>query len=183
MTKTSKTETALKQGLVTEQGEQALTEVLAWLEAGAPHEKGMLRFDMDNGGLEMSCGTVGCMAGAVCQFKKIPDSINWGHYRITSKAAEFCGMSDKLKDQLFYATDKQDGTDMGRGFTLSEVTPEIAAKTLRGFLETGVVKWPARIIGPTQEEREDIYKAAVKELNKAAEKVVRAREGLSEQKV
>ena len=173
MTKTSKTETALKQGLVTEQGEQALTEVLAWLEAGAPHEKGMYRFDMDNGGLSIpgvDCGTVGCMAGAVCQFNKIPYTINHGHYKITNEAADFCGMTDKLKDQLFYATDNQEGTNMGRGFTLSEVTAEVAAKTLRGFLETGVVKWPKRIERKAVEQ-EDIYKAAVEQLNKVAEKV------------
>lgn len=120
--------------------------VLAWLEAGAPHNDLGLVFNMDNfqaeGDLDWSknhCGTACCIAGALAQFNQIKvDS-----YDAVGKCYELgrlIGMTEDQVDNLFLGEIPE-----GREYYLDEIPPQVAAQVLSVFLETGYAPWPERL--------------------------------------
>lgn len=125
---------------ISEKGEEMLTYVAEWLESGAPHVDDVLGFDMNVGVMRDCCGTVCCIAGAVCQFFKPFDlwgeengseAIFYGEGGVFVQAQEMLGVSDENADKLF-TPGKVDW---------ESVTPEDAAKVIRHFIATGEVNW------------------------------------------
>lgn len=122
---------------------KALGKVLRWLEAGAPHvsPKGGRHIDGFNMAYGVSstfqCGTVCCIAGAVCQFN------NLGYLRdgdlnfftgAGPLATEFLGISEADASQLFMPFDYHEVSS-------SDLTPAVAAATLLHYIKTGDVVW------------------------------------------
>lgn len=145
-----------------------LERVASWLESGAPHVGEIAAFDMNDtislmsssqagdlpwnkGVNKNSCGTACCIAGAIVQFdledrqgkmaadwndacKRIEDSI-------LTTAKKLAGLNDKIANSLFCPCD-QDFNDCGKTpIEYSDISPAIAAKTIRNFLATGKVIW------------------------------------------
>lgn len=78
------------------------------------------------------CGTVMCIAGAVAYFD-YPER----DYRLedcSRIAARILGLTKNEARELFYA----DGSDL----LLEEITPKMAADTIRKFIATGEIRWP-----------------------------------------
>ena len=127
------------------QAEARLVEVIQWLERGAPHEthhgQDVRGFDMDFGVMrvdEGGCGAVCCIAGAICQFNdpfSLSDEeseVDWrGSEGVMARAMGMLGVSYEIADKLFRPSEDND-----------HITPAVAAKTLRHFLDTGDVVWP-----------------------------------------
>lgn len=125
---------------ISEKGEEMLTYVAEWLESGAPHTDGVLGFYMDVGVMRDGCGTVCCIAGAVCQFFKPFDlsgeesgaeAYFYGENGVFVRAQEMLGMNEDDAGKLFTP----------RGVDWENVTPEHAAKVIRHFIATGEVNW------------------------------------------
>ena len=131
--------------------------VLAWLEAGAPHTPEGIGFNMghfvepDEGDFDLNtCGTACCIAGAVQQFNKLPPTdLNSVRADINALGKKL-GMSLQQILGLFFAADTLQRGEWGdypntgallNGEDLNKVTPAMAAKTLRHFMETGEVVW------------------------------------------
>lgn len=146
----------------------ALTKVAQWLEAGAPHvqvadniEVG--HFNMEyavvaNPGSGDDCGTACCIAGAVCQFEMLglnerskDGDLEWMPEGLFSNEIK---KDSSVKGAFYLAADY-----LGMGYDAArhlfepfniEVEfleqdeyndPEIAARVVRNFIETGVVDW------------------------------------------
>lgn len=133
---------------ISEDGHKRLEHVALWLEAGAPHVEvegqAVDGFDMSYGVLvSPQCGTICCIAGAVCQFNRpfILDDVDFGN----EEEAPFW---DWGEDGVFYRAIKLLGISQDDAEILftpeipySEITADDAAKTIRKFLETGIVDW------------------------------------------
>ena len=135
----------------TPEAAKMLAPVLAWLEAGAPHETPvaddigftMCEFidsyaDQDAGPIDwagQNCGTACCIAGAVAIFN--PEVFSDAEPVGIEDVSKALGLNDSEELALFYCKD----SEKRRGFSLSTVTPQEAAKTLRRFLETGKIVW------------------------------------------
>lgn len=128
---------------LSEVGVERLSEVAAWLEAGAPHSGGVEEFNMDVGVHHTDCGTACCIAGAVCQFfdpfPEGPEGLErrWlsstGSEGVANRATRLLGIPDDLEgrgkaEELFRSVSNNDF-----------ITPKIAAKALRHFIATGEV--------------------------------------------
>ena len=129
------------------EAEARLVEVIQWLERGAPHEthhgQVVRGFEMDFGVVrvdEGGCGAVCCIAGAICQFNEpfqLSDlydesEVDWrGSEGVMARAMDMLGVSYEIADKLF----RQSGSN-------DHITPAVAARTLRHFLDTGDVVWP-----------------------------------------
>lgn len=139
---------------------ELLTEIAEWLEAGAPHETEQAKgatFHMDyvkkninelyvtayanlmeNDWITPSCGTVMCIAGATLQFS----GIELNHFNMSKdmiKAGEILEL-DTVKYQTLF--EPWDYYKIGA----EDITPAMAAKTIRNLIETGEVVWPAKKI-------------------------------------
>lgn len=129
------------------EAEARLVEVIQWLDRGAPHEsrhgQDVRGFDMDFGVMrvdEGGCGAVCCIAGAICQFNEpfqLSDlydesEADWrGSEGVMARASRLLGITGGTADELFRPSEDND-----------QITPAVAAKTLRHFLDTGNVVWP-----------------------------------------
>jgi hypothetical protein len=131
---------------------KALERVARWLEAGAPHrdDNGVethgfnMSFAVATGeyghGVDLgnNCGTVCCIAGAVCQFQRIPFADFGGFFSANSGpgtvAQEYLGLSDSEARYLFMPFDYHESHGM-------DYTPAMGAATIRNFLHTGDVVW------------------------------------------
>lgn len=127
------------------EAEARLVEVIQWLERGAPHEthhgQVVWGFNMYVGVAhpgEGGCGAVCCIAGAICQFNDPfslwdeESEVDWrGPEGVMDRAMDMLGVSYELADKLFRPGEDND-----------HITPAVAAKTLRHFLDTGDVVWP-----------------------------------------
>jgi hypothetical protein len=119
-----------------------LGRVLRWLEAGAPHvdSKGRVvdGFDMGYAVEVGDCGTVCCIAGAVCQFEGLGELTDRGemdYFRQSEPlAVEALGIPYKEARALFMPFDKYDVEAV-------ELTPAVAARTLLHYIRTGQVVW------------------------------------------
>jgi hypothetical protein len=132
--------------MLTVNGKKALIKVAEWLEQGAPHVdlngRRIDRFDMEFAVTEMSCGTACCIAGAICQFENLGvidedgDMKFRGETGAGSLAQKLLGISYSEAGKLFEPWDH---------FTYDSFTQfsevGVAAKTIRNFIETGVVHW------------------------------------------
>lgn len=114
-----------------------LTKIAEWLEAGAPHKKGVAKFDMSDYVVNDSCGTVCCIAGAACQF--FTKSRYKTHQSfVEENAPKILDLSEGEAEELFCAFDLQDEM----GFVgLSKITPAWAARCIRKLIATGEVDW------------------------------------------
>lgn len=134
---------------ITEQGRKALEKVAAWLEAGAPHvqlENGLQvdHFNMEYAvQVEPGCGTVCCIAGAVCQFEGLglanrdeDGSLDWnGEGGAFDLASDYLDISYEQSREMFcpwnsFSGDEESFNSSARG-----------AAVIRYFLETGEVDW------------------------------------------
>ena len=131
--------------------------VLAWLEAGAPHTPEGIGFNMcsfddeDHYDFEQnSCGTACCIAGAVQQFNRLPPTDLNSVWSDINALGEKLGMSLRQILGLFFAADELTSEEWGdypntgallKDADLNKVTPAMAAKTLRHFMEAGKVVW------------------------------------------
>ena len=132
-------------------------EVLAqWLEAGAPHQNNVDKFDMREGIRVDGCGTTCCIAGAAVQFfgngeaevmyagaferynergvGKVPfypDSP--GERTVMSFGAELLDLTDKQASELFTPSQYE--------YDWDKITPAHAATAIRNFLKTGEINW------------------------------------------
>lgn len=78
-----------------------------------------------------SCGTVCCIGGLSCQLMGMSDRELYGQGKIYSQPA---------LHELFYP-----GEVSMKQYNWQRITPEIAAKCLRKYLETGIVNWTAAL--------------------------------------
>lgn len=123
---------------MTKTANQYLKPVLDWLEAGAPHTKHKLTFNMETfASPQADCGTACCIAGATAQFNGLKTE--------GDNAADQCfeigdmiGLTREQSNQLFFASDD-------RNYYLEDIPVEIAAETLRHFLKTGEIVWPEEL--------------------------------------
>ena len=119
--------------------QQYLKPVLDWLEAGAPHTKHKLTFDMEHfAHLQGDCGTACCIAGATAQFNGLKTE--------SEDAVDQCfeigqkiGLTREQSNELFFPG----GEDCG--YYLSDIPAEVAAETLRNFMKTGEIVWPEEL--------------------------------------
>ena len=127
---------------------ELFTPVLAWLEAGARHQKGagkgfnMNYFSNETGRdyKDDSCGTAMCIAGAVAQFNDIPTGSIYGS-ACAEEIGRHIGMTREQINQLFFArAGEQECGDM-TDCHLRDITPKQAARTLRHFIATKEVVW------------------------------------------
>lgn len=140
----------------------ALDRVAKWLEAGAPHTATpggipVTGFDMSRGvAIDVKgCGTVCCIAGAVCQFEGVTNAEAgmlaekgwgelgwWGTGGVASQAQEILGLTSEQADNLF----------MPEGYNSDEwedeweddyrpLTAALAARVIRHLIATGDVNW------------------------------------------
>lgn len=137
----------------------ALDRVAKWLEAGAPHTATpggipVTGFDMSRGVAIDGCGTVCCIAGAVCQFEGVTNAAvagmlaaregNWGELcwggtgGVAMQAQEILGLTSEQADSLFtpegYSSDEWED-----GYRL--LTAALAARVIRHLIATGDVNW------------------------------------------
>ncbi|MNZ73019.1 hypothetical protein D3C78_914180 [compost metagenome] len=143
---------------ITEEGRKRLERVAVWLENGAKHivvEKdgtpvGIISgFDMKEGIVRDDCGTVCCIAGAVCQFEDFDGDAQMGHPVVSFHADVFptavklLGISQKDARALF--TPRLDYNDASLSEELTRqwgmIYPEAAARVIRHYLATGEVDW------------------------------------------
>lgn len=132
-----------------------LDPVLEWLDAGAPHSESKLGFNMgytithegpDYAG--NSCGTAVCIAGALMLFH----GETYSPSLILHNAQQMLGITEDEGNDLFCPWD-------GIG-PLEELTPAMAAGTIRQFIATGVIDWLANgapVYKYEREEDEDLY--------------------------
>lgn len=120
--------------------------LLPWLDAGAPHgplgRSKKVGFSMAAFKAKNShdyqyhrCGTACCIAGAI--FTMYPKITDYGPLTYVNDVAKSLGMTLTQSGQLFYAQNLDNGTD----FPLYEITPRMAAATIRRFLATGQITW------------------------------------------
>lgn len=133
--------------------------VLKWLEAGAIHTSTGIGFNMnefvEDDAFDFegkNCGTSCCIAGAVQQFNKLKGFDKSTVVKEIFRLGEFLGMTEEQSLRLFFAADRMKEPDeygsvypntgalVGQE-TLSGISPQRAAKTLRRFMETGEVVW------------------------------------------
>lgn len=139
----------------------ALDRVAKWLEAGAPHTATpngppVTGFDMSRGVAidDEGCGTVCCIAGAVCQFEGVTnaevagmlatDEGNWrelgwwGTGGVAEQAQEILGLTSEQASDLF----TPDGyyADAGNE-DYRTLTAALAARVIRHLIATGDVNW------------------------------------------
>ena len=153
---------------ISDAGRARLEKVLQWLDAGAPEAPvvdggaqlpPVVAFDMSNGvaakydGLGSNCGTVCCIAGAVCQFNQ-PYNLRsrsaasyWASGGVHYRAMNLLGISDTDAEGMF--------TPNSDKFQWSSITPEVAANMLRAYLASGVIDWAAAGAKEPEEELED----------------------------
>lgn len=140
----------------------ALDRVAKWLEAGAPHTATpggipVTGFDMSRGVAidGEGCGTVCCIAGAVCQFEGVTNAEaagmlaadeeeNWGELSwrgvggVATQAQEILGLTSEQADSLFtpsgYNSDKWE-------YDYRPLTAALAARVIRHLIATGDVNW------------------------------------------
>lgn len=136
----------------------ALDRVAKWLEAGAPHTATpngppVTGFDMSRGVAvdDAGCGTVCCIAGAVCQFEGVTNAeatqliadgggeLEWFFsYGVAVQAQEILGLSSEQADSLFIPVgcnaDKWEDD-------YRPLTAELAARVIRHLIATGDVNW------------------------------------------
>lgn len=137
----------------------ALDRVAKWLEAGAPHTATpggipVTGFDMSRGVAidDKGCGTVCCIAGAVCQFEGITNAEvagmlaekGWGELGwwdtggVASQAQEILGLTSEQADSLFtpegYASEEWEDA-------YRPLTAALAARVIRHLIATGDVNW------------------------------------------
>ncbi len=129
-----------------------LTPVLAWLDQGAPHTDVGSREDV---GFNMNyfltgskpdvkgsdCGTVCCIAGAVALFNSELSHLRGEYY---DEVGYQIGLTDEQTRHLFMAIPPGIGIEEMPDEWLNGITPEQAATTLRGFIETGVIDWDVK---------------------------------------
>lgn len=144
---------------ITEEGAVRLGRVAAWLEAGAPHvvEHNISEFNMQVGVSFLSeaenqkaltnpsCGSMCCIAGAVCQFEETfkvenatnPTTINGKNVgevswrQVMNVATDLLGISDEDADALF----------MPNGFEHRTISARTASAVIRHYLATGEIDW------------------------------------------
>lgn len=110
-----------------------LIEIAEWLEAGAPHYKGVDGFDMQHFiQTEPSCGTTCCIAGAAVQFsleKPVEDALDLVSHKseVEDMAADILGIDSLVSGDLFYGEFDAD--------------PAWAARCIRNLIATGTVDW------------------------------------------
>ena len=139
----------------------ALDRVAKWLEAGAPHTATpggipVTGFDMSRGvAIDAdACGTVCCIAGAVCQFEGVTnaevadmlaaDEGNWrelswwGLGGVAVQAQEILGLTSEQAESLF----TPDGyADAETDAEYRPLTAALAARVIRHLIATGDVNW------------------------------------------
>lgn len=138
---------------ISEDGRKRLEHVALWLEAGAPHVKvegqAIDGFNMSYGVyVSAKCGTVCCIAGAVCQFNhpfSMDDYEDGYDNRVDGIEAPFWpnsgdGVFFRAIELLEISEDDAE-TLFTPEIPYSLITADDAAKTIRKFLETGVVDW------------------------------------------
>lgn len=136
----------------------ALDRVAKWLEAGAPHTATpggipVTGFDMSRGVAvdDAGCGTVCCIAGAVCQFEGVTNAevadmlatweANWHElswWNIAAQAQEILGLTSEQAASLF----TPEGYDV-RAWEdeYRPLTAALAARVIRHLIATGDVNW------------------------------------------
>lgn len=139
----------------------ALDRVAVWLEAGAPHTATpggipVTGFDMSRGVAidGKGCGTVCCIAGAVCQFEgvtnaEVADMLAtgegnwrelgwWGTGGVAMQAQEILGLTSEQADSLFtpigYNSDEWEDD-------YRPLPAALAARVIRHLIATGDVNW------------------------------------------
>lgn len=113
-----------------------LDPVLAWLDRNAPQNPvgfnmAYVRQSNTHDYAKNHCGTVCCIAGAVAEFNDLDPHATLGEIE------HQLGMTTVEGDALFLGMD-QEGDIL---ISFDDVTPAIAAKTIRNFITTGEVTW------------------------------------------
>lgn len=143
---------------LSDRGRQALEKVAEWLEAGAPHVctdagRRIDEFDMSFGVVTTSgCGTSCCIAGAIVQFEGLgtlnyAGSMTFGGYaeeeNVEKLARNLLGIDYGDAKELFLPWETIDVEEYpyleGNPEPFSD--PEVAAKVIRNYLETGIIDW------------------------------------------
>lgn len=136
----------------------ALIKVAEWLEAGAPHVvvdasgRKLDSFDMEYGVNRGGCGTSCCIAGAVVQFEGLGELDQYGSMGFFDKysptvgvdvlTSEFISEDTENLDKLFLPWnfyEPEDGESDDETGPFSQ--PQLAAKVIRHYVETGDIDW------------------------------------------
>jgi hypothetical protein len=104
-----------------------LAAIARWLEAGAPHKKGVIGFDMKNVG---TCGTTCCIAGAAIQFFGTKEE-KFAEEQCSDPAWRILDLHWTTANRLFEPPD----------FDERKYSTAHAARVIRKLIETGVVDW------------------------------------------
>ena len=125
---------------------ELVNKVLAWLDAGAPHEKTGFSFDMSSyvhdgePCVTHPCGTTCCMAGAAIAFASpaVFKELRADSYdvNVKSAAAALLDIPVSDADELF--------SPIFLDYEYADVTPALAANVLRKYVKTGKVVWPRK---------------------------------------
>jgi len=137
-------------------GRKRLEQVQQWLAGGAKHTEVELngeklppitRFSIHQTIRKDDCGTVCCIAGAVCQFNEPFDIRDMSAYRWVAfyegESEEHEGVSARAQNLLGICF-----TDAVELFEPSSIdwdciSPAVAAECLKVYLETGEIDWSA----------------------------------------
>lgn len=137
-------------------GRKRLEQVQEWLADGAPHKEIELngekllpitRFNIHQTVRRDDCGTVCCIAGAVCQFNapfdiRELDQHKWvafyeneddSHEGVSARAQNLLGISHFDACELFEPSD----------IDWDDITPAVAAELLKTYMATGEINWIA----------------------------------------
>lgn len=125
---------------------QLLDRIASWLENGAVHELpdgSVLTFNMQNWMGPTDCGTAACIAGAAIAFADPEAVADIAHnpwpmkeLQVPDRARGLLGLNRDEAYALFQPEADVEGLDV------DEVTPELAAITIRNLITTGLVEWP-----------------------------------------
>ena len=133
---------------------EAAVQTLIWLESGAPEKfdglPGKFKFDMttyvtNENNVSTGCGTACCIAGSMVAYMSLKDNLDLSDHDARDL---IFNKSDWLTDR-FDIEDEEDQYDpLVRLFypktengDIRAVKPAIAARTLRRYMETGVVDY------------------------------------------
>lgn len=135
-------------------GRKRLQQVQEWLAGGAQHVEierdgvklpPLTRFSIHQTVRRDDCGTVCCIAGAVCQFNAPFDIRDFDNHQWVKFYKEESEHHDGVSAiaQGLLGISLEDATDLFEpsGIDWDDITPAVAAELLRAYLETGKIDW------------------------------------------
>ena len=119
-------------------GRERLIEIAEWLEAGGDARGTVAGFNMSDWRNVTNCGSVCCIAGALVEFEAQRTGATVAHV-LASVGGGFHQTGEYLAEMDFNSA--YDLFIPPEELNFGRITPDEAAATVRGYLETGDVSW------------------------------------------